>query len=142
MDIQSINQRAPDGLRADGKPLRILVVDDSKFVIKQLSQILTSEKYEVCGTAENGEAALAAYMEQRPDLVTLDITMPVMDGIETLGKILAYDAKAKVIMVSALGKEETVKDALEKGARSFIVKPFDRNTVLERLRKTMGRLTP
>jgi len=81
-------------------------------------------------------------MELTPDLMTLDITMPIMDGIQTLEKILAHDAKAKIIMVSALGKEETVKNALEKGARSFIVKPFDRNTVLERLRKTMGRAAP
>ncbi|MBL8991830.1 MAG: response regulator [Spirochaetia bacterium] len=138
MDIATLNRRIPDGVKVDGKSYRILVVDDSRFVIKQLSQILSSEEYEVCGTAENGQLALDAYQELRPDLVTLDITMPILDGLQTLEKVLAYDPKAKVVMVSALGKEETVKQALLAGAKSFIVKPFDRATVLERLKKAIG----
>jgi len=138
MELSTLNRRIPDGVKVDGKSFRILVVDDSKFVIKQLSQILNSEEYEICGTAENGQLAFDAYQELRPDLMTLDITMPILDGLQTLEKVLAYDPKAKVVMVSALGKEETVKQALLAGAKSFIVKPFDRATVLERLKKTIG----
>ena len=137
VDLSNINQRVPDGLNPDGVPHRILVVDDSKFVIKQITQILTSEKYDVCGSAEDGAEGVALYKELKPDLVTMDITMPKLDGISALVQIMAFDAKARVIVVSALGKEETVKQALLKGAKNFIVKPFDRAKVLERVRNVL-----
>jgi two-component system chemotaxis response regulator CheY len=137
VDLSNINQRPPDGLGPEGKPFRILVVDDSKFVIKQITQILTSEKYDICGAAEDGAEGVALYKELKPDLVTMDITMPKLDGISALQQIIAFDAKARVIVVSALGKEETVKGALIKGAKNFIVKPFDRNKVLERVRNVL-----
>ena len=137
MDISVINNRPPDGLNADGTPYRVLLIDDSKFVLKQLMQILSSEKFDICGTGENGEEGLAMYKELKPDLVTMDITMPKMDGLTALSKILEFDAKAKVIVVSALGKEEVVKAALLKGAKNFVVKPFDRARVLERVRSVL-----
>ena len=87
-EYPNINDRIPDGRKPDGGCFRVLIVDDSMFVTKQLSQILVSEDYEVVGTAENGEQALEKYKELYPnvDLVTMDITMPKMDGIECLKK--------------------------------------------------------
>lgn len=138
MEVTKINKRPPDGIKEDGKPYRVLVVDDSKFIAKQLAQILTSEMYEVCGTAEDGNEAVKKFMELAPDVTTLDITMPNLDGLGALDQIIKYNPKAKVVMVSALGKEDTVKDALTRGAVNFIVKPFNRNQVLERFRKVLG----
>lgn len=138
MEVTKINKRPPDGVKEDGKPYRVLVVDDSKFIAKQLSQILTSEMYDICGTAEDGNEAVKKYMELAPDVTTLDITMPNLDGLGALDQIIKYNPKAKVVMVSALGKEDTVKDALTRGAVNFIVKPFNRNQVLERFRKVLG----
>ncbi|MBL8993631.1 MAG: response regulator [Spirochaetia bacterium] len=138
MEVTKINKRPPDGIKEDGKPIRVLVVDDSKFIAKQLAQILTSEMYEVCGTAEDGNEAVKKFMELSPDVTTLDITMPNLDGLGALDQIIKYNPKAKVVMVSALGKEDTVKDALTRGAVNFIVKPFNRNQVLERFRKVLG----
>jgi two-component system chemotaxis response regulator CheY len=134
MDITRINSRTPDGINPAGASYRILIVDDSAFIQKQLSQILVSEKYDIVGTGANGQEAIDRYMELKPDLVTCDITMPVMDGLTALTKILEFDPKAKVIMVSSHSDSATVKDGLMKGAKNFILKPFDRNTVLERIR--------
>jgi two-component system chemotaxis response regulator CheY len=111
------------------------VVDDSLFIAKQLGQILTSEGYEVAAIAADGKEGLDKYMELSPsiDLVTMDITMPRMDGLTALGKILEFDKNARIVVVSALGKEDLVKKALMAGAKNFIVKPIDRKKVLERL---------
>ena len=111
----------------------MLIVDDSMFIAKQLGQIFTSEGFEVAGTAADGAQGVAKYQELRPDLVTMDITMPVMDGVSALEKILEFDKEARVIMVSALGKEDVVKKSLLMGAKSYIVKPLDRKKVLERV---------
>ena len=109
------------------------------FVTKQLSQILVSEDYEVVGTAENGEQALEKYKELYPnvDLVTMDITMPKMDGIECLKKIMEFDKNAKVVMISAIGKQDLVKESLLIGAKNYIVKPLNRSKVLERLKAVL-----
>ena len=125
----------PEGLKADGTPYRVLIVDDSIFVAKQLSQILTSVGFEVIATAVDGEAGLEKYKELAPnvDLVTMDITMPRMDGITALEKIIEFDKNAVVVMVSALGKNDLVKKALLTGAKNYIIKPLDRNKVLERI---------
>lgn len=134
-DFPSINERAPDGRKEDGSPVRVLVVDDSMFVAKQIGQILTSEGYEVVATAGDGKEGLEKYKELCPnvDLVTMDITMPKMDGITALEQIMAFDKNARVVMISALGKEELVKKALLLGAKNYIVKPLDRKKVLERI---------
>ncbi|HEQ72285.1 MAG TPA: response regulator [Spirochaetia bacterium] len=127
--------KQPLGLREDGEPYRVLVIDDSVFIVKQLTQILTSEGFEVVGTAGNGTEGLEKYKELYPgvDLVTLDITMPDMDGLACLEQILAFDKATRVVMVSAVGKEDKVKKALLLGAKNFIVKPFDRKKILERI---------
>jgi len=138
-DFPSINDRPPEGSKPDGSPYRVLVVDDSMFVTKQIGQILTSEGFEVLAVAADGEEGLNKYKELYPnvDLVTLDITMPKMDGVTALEKIMEFDKNAKVVMISALGKQELVKKSLLLGAKNYIVKPLDRQKVLERIVNTL-----
>ncbi|MDR2071520.1 MAG: response regulator [Treponema sp.] len=134
-DIANVNDKQPEGLKPEGTAYRVLVVDDSMFIAKQLGQIFTSEGFEVADTAADGAQGVEKYKELYPniDLVTMDITMPVMDGVSALEKILEFDKDAKIIMVSALGKEDVVKKSLLMGAKSYIVKPLDRKKVLERV---------
>lgn len=134
-DFPAINERPPEGLKLDGSKFRVLVVDDSMFVAKQLGQILSSEGYDVVATAADGKEGVDKYKELCPnvDLVTMDITMPRMDGITALEQIMAFDKNARVVMVSALGKEELVKKSLLLGAKNYIIKPLDRKKVLERI---------
>jgi len=134
-DFPSINERVPEGQGVDGKALKVLIVDDSMFVTKQISQILTSEGFEIVGTAADGAEGVEKYKELFPEvnLVTMDITMPRMDGVTALEKIIEFDKNANVIMVSALGKQDLVKKSLMLGAKNYIVKPLDRKKVLERV---------
>jgi two-component system chemotaxis response regulator CheY len=134
-DIPNINEKQAEGISPEGTPYRVIVVDDSMFIAKQLGQIFTSEGFEVAATAGDGAQGLQKYKELAPniDLVTMDITMPVMDGVSALEKILEFDKNANIIMVSALGKEDVVKKCLLIGAKSYIVKPLDRKKVLERV---------
>ena len=106
-DFPSINERPPDGLKDDGTKVRVLVVDDSIFVAKQIGQILSSEGYEIVATAVDGKEGVDKYKDMFPnvDIVTMDITMPRMDGITALEQIMAFDKNAKVVMISALGKK-------------------------------------
>jgi two-component system chemotaxis response regulator CheY len=140
-DMPSINDKPPEGTKPEGTPYRVLIVDDSMFIAKQLGQIFTSEGFEVAGTAADGAQGVELYKAQHPnvDLVTMDITMPVMDGVSALEKILEFDKEACVIMVSALGKEDVVKKSLLMGAKSYIVKPLDRKKVLERVISVLKR---
>jgi two-component system chemotaxis response regulator CheY len=140
-DMPSLNDKPPEGQKPDGGSYRVLVVDDSMFIAKQLGQIFTSEGFEVAATAADGAQGVEKYKELHPniDLVTMDITMPVMDGVTALEKILEFDKNAVVIMVSALGKEDVVKKSLLMGAKSYIVKPLDRKKVLERVVSVLKR---
>ena len=140
-DIPSINEKVAEGIKPEGVPYRVLVVDDSMFIAKQLGQILSSEGFDVAGTATDGAQGVEKYKELHPnvDLVTMDITMPVIDGVTALEKILEFDKNACVIMVSALGKEDVVKKTLLMGAKSYIVKPLDRKKVLERIISVLKR---
>lgn len=140
-DFPNLNAKPADGLKPDGTPYNILIVDDSIFVKKQLTQILTSEKFNVIETASDGEEAVEKYKELHPkvDIVTMDITMPKMDGITALEKIIEFDKNAKVIMISALGKQELVKKSLLLGAKNYIIKPLDRKKVLERIVSVVKR---
>ena len=139
VDFPNINDRRPDGQKEDGSSYRVLVVDDSMFIAKQITQYLTSEGFEILGTAADGEEAVEKYKELSPniDLVTMDITMPKLDGVAALGQILEFDKNARVIMISALGKQDLVKKALLLGAKNYIVKPLDREKVLERIRMSL-----
>ena len=134
-DFPSINERPPEGLKEDGSKVRVLVVDDSMFVAKQIGQILSSEGYEIIATAVDGKEGVDKYKDLYPnvDVVTMDITMPRLDGITALEQIMAFDKNARVVMISALGKEELVKKSLLLGAKNYIVKPLDRKKVLERI---------
>ncbi|MCL2381498.1 MAG: response regulator [Treponema sp.] len=134
-DMPGMNDKSPEGTKPEGTPYRVLVVDDSMFIAKQLGQIFSSEGFEVAATAADGAQGVEKYKELHPniDLVTMDITMPVMDGVSAMEKILEFDKNACIIMVSALGKEDVVKKSLLMGAKSYIVKPLDRKKVLERV---------
>ena len=116
----------------------ILVCDDAAFMRMMIKDILTKNGYNVAGEAENGAKAVEKYTEVKPDLVLMDITMPEMDGIQALKKIKEFDPKAMVIMCSAMGQQAMVIEAIQAGARDFIVKPFQADRVLEAVRKAVG----
>ncbi|AZP04257.1 response regulator [Jeotgalibaca ciconiae] len=113
----------------------ILIVDDAAFMRMKLKDILEKNGYTVVGEAQNGIEAVDLYKEVKPDLVTMDITMPEMDGIESLKQIKAFDSNAKVIMCSAMGQQGMVMEAIKMGAIDFIVKPFDTARVIKSLSK-------
>ena len=130
-----MSEQESQGKRPDGSSYRVLVIDDSMFVAKQLGQILMSVGFEVVGTATNGEEGVEKYKALHPDvdIVTMDVTMPKMDGVTALEQIIAFDKDARVVMISALGKNDLVKNSLMIGAKNYIVKPLDRAKVLERI---------
>ena len=117
---------------------RILIVDDAAFMRMMIKDILTKNGYEVVGEAADGMQAVEKYNELRPDLVTMDITMPEMDGIAALKEIKAIDPNAVVIMCSAMGQQAMVIDAIQAGAKDFIVKPFQADRVIEAIQKALG----
>ena len=117
---------------------KVLIVDDAAFMRMMLKDILTKNGYEVVGEAENGAKAVEKYKEVTPDLVTMDITMPEMDGISALKNIRSIDSNAKVVMCSAMGQQAMVIEAIQAGARDFIVKPFQADRVLEAVKKVIG----
>lgn len=116
---------------------RILIVDDAAFMRMMIKDILVKNGYEVVGEAENGQVAVERYTELRPDLVTMDITMPEMDGIAAVKEIKAIDPNACIIMCSAMGQQSMVIDAIQAGAKDFIVKPFQPERVLEAVGKAL-----
>ena len=105
--------------------VKILIVDDSRTSKRILRNLLESQGYEVVAEASDGEEGFATYKEVRPNLVTMDITMPKMDGIESLTLIKQFDPSAKVVMITAAGQKEKMVEALKRGADEFITKPFD-----------------
>lgn len=117
---------------------KVLIVDDAAFMRMMIKDILTKNGFEVVGEAENGAKAVEKYQELRPDLTTMDITMPEMDGITAVKQIKKIDPGAKVIMCSAMGQQAMVIEAIQSGARDFIVKPFQPDRVLEAIRKAVG----
>ena len=116
----------------------ILLVDDAAFMRMMLKDILTKNGYNVVGEAENGAQAVEKYKELKPNLVMLDITMPEMDGIQAAKAIKAEDASATIIMCSAMGQQAMVIEAIQAGAKDFIVKPFNADRVLEAVQKVIG----
>lgn len=116
----------------------VLIVDDASFMRMMIKDILEKNGFEVAGEAKDGQEAVQLYKDLSPDLVTMDITMPEMDGISALKEIKAEDPNAKVIMCSAMGQQAMVIDAIQAGANDFIVKPFQADRVLEAINKTLG----
>ncbi|WP_406678135.1 response regulator [Moorella sp. ACPs] len=117
---------------------RVLVVDDAAFMRMMIKDILLKNGYEIAGEAENGQKAVAMYKELRPDVVTMDITMPEMDGIAAVKAIKQIDPNARIIMCSAMGQQLMVMEAIQAGARDFIVKPFQQDRVLQALEKVLA----
>ena len=117
---------------------RILIVDDAKFMRMTLSNILKKANHEVVGEAEDGNQAINLYRQLEPDLVTLDITMPSLGGLEALKEIKKEYPSAKVIMCSAMGQQRMVVEAIEAGAKDFIVKPFDDQRVTDAVNRVLN----
>jgi two-component system chemotaxis response regulator CheY len=117
---------------------RVLVVDDAVFMRKVVSDALAAGGHEVVGEGSNGVEAVERFRELRPELTTLDITMPEKTGLEALAEIIAIDPNARVLMCSALGQESKVIEALKLGAKNFVVKPFKPDALLEAVDKTLA----
>lgn len=114
---------------------RVLVADDARFMRELIREIIEPEGYEVVGEATDGEEAVEVFQKIHPDLVTMDVVMPKRSGIDAVKEILSLDPTARVVMVSALGQEALVMEALQAGALDYIVKPFKPDAVLGTLRK-------
>lgn len=117
---------------------RILITDDAAFMRMMLKTILSEGGHEVVGEAANGEQAVESYETLVPDVITMDITMPVMDGIQAVRSIKTKHPEAKVLMCSAMGQQNMVMDAIKAGAKGFIVKPFDRSKILEEISRILA----
>lgn len=119
---------------------RVLVVDDAAFMRMMIKNFIEKDDdFEVAGEAENGIEAVKKYKELKPDIVTLDITMPEMDGLEALKEIKAIDPEAIIIMCSAMGQQAMVLESIKNGAKDFVVKPFKEDRVMESLRKALNK---
>lgn len=112
---------------------KVLVVDDAAFMRLSLKTILERNGYEVIGEAVNGKDAIEKYKILQPEIVTMDITMPDMDGVQALGEIIKIDPKANVVMLSAMGQETRIREAITTGAKGFIVKPFKEESLIKAL---------
>ena len=117
---------------------RVLVVDDAAFMRKMVSDALTKGGHEVVGEAGNGSEAIARFQELKPEVMTLDITMPEKDGLAALKEIIELDPSAKVVMCSALGQESKVLESIKLGAKDFVVKPFQPDRVLDAVDRAMA----
>jgi len=118
--------------------IKILIVDDAIFMRSMIRDIFARSPFVIAGEAENGVEAVRLYQELRPDLTTMDIVMPQMDGITALREIMRLDPGAKVVMCSALGQEALIAESIEAGARDFIVKPFQPSRVLKVVQSVLG----
>lgn len=116
---------------------RIMICDDAAFMRMMLKDVLTKNGYEVAGEAENGQKAIEMYPDVKPDLVLMDITMPEVDGIAAVKGIKAIDPNAKIIMCSAMGQQAMVIEAIQAGAKDFIVKPFKAERVIDAVKKVL-----
>ncbi|MBT3786507.1 response regulator [bacterium] len=122
---------ALNGLDSDGKQYKVLIVDDAMFVRNTLNKILMSVGYDVVGEAKNGQEAVQLYAKLQPDVVTLDVTMPVMNGIDAVEKIREGDPSARIVMLSAMGYQCIVQKAILKGAKNYVVKPINEGNVVD-----------
>jgi two-component system chemotaxis response regulator CheY len=116
---------------------RVLVVDDAIFMRKMISDILEGNGMEIVGEADTGALAVEKYKELKPDLVTMDIIMPEMNGIDAVRQIVSNDSQARIVMCSALGQQALVQDALTAGAKDFLIKPFNPSRVIEVISKIL-----
>lgn len=119
---------------------RVLVVDDAIFMRKMISDILEGNGMEIVGEADTGALAVEKYKELKPDLVTMDIIMPEMNGIDAVRQIMSNDSQARIVMCSALGQQALVQDALTAGAKDFLIKPFNPSRVIEVVTKILSQV--
>lgn len=117
---------------------KVLIVDDAAFMRMSIRTLLNKNGFEDIEEAQNGIEALVKYKKFKPDIVTMDITMPEMSGIDALKEIIKYDPDAKIVMVSAMGQEAMVMEAIMHGAKSFIIKPFKDDHVIKTLNKVLA----
>lgn len=117
----------------------VLIVDDAAFMRMMLKDILSKNGYDVVGEAENGVQAVQKYNEHKPDVVTMDITMPEMDGITAVKGIMRIAPEARIVMCSAMGQQAMVIDAIQAGAKDFIVKPFQADRVIDAINKVLKK---
>lgn len=120
--------------------LRVLIVDDAIFMRKMISDILVENGMEIAGEADTGAKAIEKFAELRPDLVTMDIIMPEMNGIDAVRKIMESDSQAKIVMCSALGQQALVQEAIAAGAKDFLIKPFNAARVVEVIAKVFNQV--
>lgn len=118
---------------------RVLVVDDAIFMRKMISEILEENGLEVVGEADTGASAVERFKELKPDLLTMDIIMPEMNGIDAVRQIIEADSNAKIVMCSALGQQALVQEALAAGAKDFLIKPFNPSRVIEVITKVLNQ---
>ncbi len=118
----------------------VMIVDDATFMRMTIKRILENNEFNVVAEAENGYKAIEMYMKFKPDIISLDITMPEMDGIEALKKIKEINNKVKVIMVTAMGQDNLVREAIKLGATSFLVKPFNENQLIQTFKQVSSRI--
>ena len=116
----------------------ILIVDDAAFMRMMIRDVLTKNGFEIVGEAENGQRAIEKYKDLSPELVIMDITMPEVDGIQAVREIKKFNPSAKIIMCSAMGQQAMVIEAIQAGAKDFIVKPFQADRVVEAVKKALG----
>lgn len=115
----------------------VLVVDDSKFMRNIIIEILKRNNIEIVGEASNGREGVLKYKELRPDVVTMDLTMREMTGLEAMKEIIEIDPKAKIIVCSAMGQQEIIKEAVKSGAGGFVIKPFDEEDLVDEINKAL-----
>ncbi|HFD04520.1 MAG TPA: response regulator [Firmicutes bacterium] len=118
---------------------RVLIVDDALFMRRMLRDILEKNGYIVCGEASNGREAVEKYQELNPDLVTMDIIMPDMSGIDAVKEIMSIDSNARILMVSAMGQQSLVVEAIQAGAKDYVVKPFQAARVIEAVERILRK---
>jgi two-component system, chemotaxis family, chemotaxis protein CheY len=122
----------------ENHPKKILVVDDALIIRKMITELAKECGWNIAGEARDGQEACEIYRNQKPDLVTMDMVMPNMDGLEALKKIRELDANARIIMISAVNQKDKLAESIQAGASDFIVKPFDKNRLKALLEKILG----
>jgi two-component system chemotaxis response regulator CheY len=123
--------------KEEKKLAKILIADDAQFMRMLIGRILRENGHNIVGEARNGEEVVELYAKLRPDLVTMDVVMPKMNGLEAIRKIISFDANARIVVVTALGQEAIAFEAVKAGAKNFVVKPFKQEEVLNAVQKSL-----
>lgn len=135
----NVNRRRPDGIKTNGVPYKVLIVDDSPVLRMIITRILKSESFEIAGEATNGREAVEQYNILQPDLVTMDIDMPEMNGIDAMKVIREGNPDATILMLTGDHESGTVLEALKNGATNYVVKTAERNVILSKVRQTLKK---